>query len=71
MSDWVKVCTELNTPERVMKVPTIVSTKLASASARVHSFSIFLRSSTIVECMKAVTVSQGRNEAFSTGSHAQ
>ena len=71
MSDWVKLCTELKTPERVMNVPMMVSTKLPSASASVHSLSDFLRSSTMVECMKAVAVSHGRNDAFSTGSHAQ
>ena len=45
--------------------------KVASARLMVHRRSIFLRSCTMVECMNAVAVSQGRNEAFSTGSHAQ
>jgi len=54
-----------------LKVPMMVSTKLESASASVHSFSDRFFSSTIVECMKAVAVSQGMKEAFSTGSHAQ
>ncbi len=54
-----------------MKVPTMVRRKLASASEMVHTFSMRRRSSTIVECMNAVAVSHGWNEAFSTGSHAQ
>ena len=49
----------------------MVSTKLPSASATVHSFRVFLRSSTMVLCMNAVAVSQGISEAFSTGSQAQ
>ena len=36
MSHWVKECTELKTPERVMKVPRMVSRKLASNSVSVH-----------------------------------
>jgi hypothetical protein len=71
MSDWVKECTELKMPERVMKVPRIVRMKLARARLMVHILSIRLRSWTMVECMKAVAVSHGRKDAFSTGSHAQ
>ena len=64
-------CTELKTPLRVMKVPRMVSRKLASDRLTVHSLRVCLRSWTIAEWRKAVAVSQGRKEAFSTGSHAQ
>ena len=33
MSDWVKECTELKTPERVMNVPRIVSRNVASPAS--------------------------------------
>ena len=71
ISDWVNECTELKTPLRVMKVPRMVRRKLASDRLNVHSFRMCLRSCTIVEWRNAVAVSQGRNEAFSTGSQAQ
>ena len=67
----VNECTELKTPERVMKVPTMVSQNAPSASASVQSFSDFFRSRTMVEWMKAVAASHGMTDAFSTGSHAQ
>ena len=38
---------------------------------RFQVLSIPRRSCTITECRKAVAVSQGRNDAFSTGSQAQ
>ncbi len=71
IADWVNECTELKTPLRVMKVPRMVRRKLPSDRLNVHSFSVCRRSCTIAEWRKAVAVSQGRNEAFSTGSHAQ
>jgi hypothetical protein len=61
----------LKTPLRVMKVPRMVRRKLASDRLTVHSFSVCRRSCTIAEWRKAVAVSQGRKEAFSTGSQAQ
>jgi hypothetical protein len=68
---WVKEWTELKTPERVMKVPRIVSRKLAWTSVIVQPFRTPLRSTRSAECSAAVAVSQGRKDAFSTGSHAQ
>ena len=71
MALWVNECTELKTPERVMKVPRIVSRKLASTSVIVQPFRMPLRSVRIAEWSAAVAVSQGSSEAFSTGSQAQ
>ena len=49
ISDWVKLCTELKTPLRVMKVPRMVSRKQASDRLTVHSFKVCRRSWTIDE----------------------
>ncbi len=68
---WVKEWTELKTPERVMNVPRMVSRNVARMSVVVQPFRIPFRSVRIAECSAAVAVSQGRNDAFSTGSHAQ
>ena len=54
-----------------MKVPRMVSENVDTRSDRFHTRSIPRRSCTITEWTKAVPVSQGRKEAFSTGSHAQ
>jgi hypothetical protein len=67
VNEW----TELKTPERVMKVPRIVSRKVASTSVTVQPLRTPLRSVSSAECSAAVAVSHGRNDAFSTGSHAQ
>jgi len=69
--DVVKACTLFTTPERVRKVPTNVSTKVAITSAWVHVRSVPRRSATMLEWMKAVAVSHGSSAAFSTGSQAQ
>ena len=69
--DWVKACTDSSTPERVRNVPRMVRLNVARSSDRFQSRSMPRRSWTITECRYAVAVSQGRNEAFSTGSHAQ
>ena len=71
MSDWVKECTELMTPERVRNVPRIVRQNVAMTSDRFQTRSIPRRSCTITEWMNAVAVSHGSSDAFSTGSHAQ
>ena len=71
MSPSLKACTLAMTPLRVRKVPSNVSRKVVMMRLRVHVFSISRRSCTITECTKAVAVSHGMNEAFSTGSHAQ
>ena len=71
MGDWVKLWTELNTPERVMNVPRSVRRKVAITSVMVQPFRCSRRSITMLEWMNAVAVSQGIKLAFSTGSHAQ
>src|SRR5687768_4369727 len=58
-------------PLRVRNVPRIVSANVAVTRLRFQTRSIPRRSSTMAECRNAVAVSQGRNDAFSTGSHAQ
>ncbi len=70
---WLSVnaCTESSTPERVRNVPRIVSENVAQSSERFQTRNMPRRSCTITECRYAVPVSHGRNDAFSTGSHAQ
>ena len=41
IGDWVKLCTELNTPERVMNVPSRVSRNEAITSAKVKHLQPF------------------------------
>ena len=71
MALCVNECTELNTPERVMNVPRMVSRNVACTSVTVHPFKIPRRSITTALCSAAVAVSHGSSDAFSTGSHAQ
>jgi hypothetical protein len=71
MSERVNECTDEITPLRVMKVPRIDSRNVMMMSDMFQTRSIFLRSSIMTECRKAVAVSQGMREAFSTGSQAQ
>ena len=71
IDDCEKAWTELRTPERVRNVPRIVRQKVAMISDRFQTRSIPRRSCTTTECRNAVAVSQGMNEAFSTGSQAQ
>jgi hypothetical protein len=54
-----------------MKVPRMVRRKHPRDRLTVHSFRVCRRSCTIAEWRKAVAVSQGRKDAFSTGSQAQ
>src|ERR1700761_3099380 len=71
IEDCAKACTELTRPERVRSVPRMESMKVEKIS---HTFQFFIMprfSCIITECRKAVPVSQGISEAFSTGSHAQ
>src|SRR5574341_364669 len=71
MDDWAKACTELTTPERVRNVPRMHSRKVLKMSHMFHIFSMPRFSCIITECRKAVPVSQGSSEAFSTGSQPQ
>ena len=59
------------TPLRVRKVPKIVRAKVSVIRVMFQIFSIGRRSWTMTEWTNAVPMSQGMNEAFSTGSHAQ
>ncbi len=68
---WVNECTELTTPERVRKVPRMVSRKVTRTRITVQALSVPRRCCTTAECSAAIAVSQGRKEAFSTGSQAQ
>src|SRR5262245_6660722 len=69
--DLVKECTEETTPLRVMKVPKMDRQKVIRMSRTFQTFIIPFFSWIITEWMKAVMVSQGIREAFSTGSQAQ
>ena len=71
MLDCAKACTELTTPLRVRKVPRMHSKNVEKTSQTFHTRSIPRFSCIITECRKAVPVSQGISEAFSTGSQAQ
>ena len=71
MLDCEKAWTEFNTPDRVRNVPRIVRLNVAISSDRFHTRSIPRRSWTMTECTKAVPVSHGSRDAFSTGSQAQ
>src|ERR1700675_3231268 len=71
IDDCAKACTELTTPERVRKVPKMHSRKVEKISHMFHIFSMPRFSCIITECWKAVPVSQGMSEAFSTGPQPQ
>ena len=66
-----KECTELRMPERTRNVPDRLSENVPIASSTVQTFSASRFSTTIAEWSSAVPVSQGRREAFSTGSQNQ
>src|SRR5215472_5616512 len=59
------------TPLRVMKVPRIANKNVETTSTTFHLRSMPRFSWIMIECRNAVPVSHGRNDAFSTGSHAQ
>src|SRR5207253_8892269 len=71
IEDWAKACTELTTPLRVRNVPKMESRKVEKISHMFQVFNIPRFSCIITEWRKAVTVSHGISEAFSTGSHPQ
>ena len=66
-----KECTDEITPERTRNVPSSDSAKVTMIRNTFHTLKLRRASCTIIECRKAVAVSHGMNEAFSTGSHAQ
>jgi len=69
--DCANECTLSMMPLRVMNVPKIDSRKVTTTSTTFHFRSIPRFSWIMIECRNAVPVSQGRNEAFSTGSQDQ
>src|SRR6516165_3281791 len=71
MLDCAKACTELTTPLRVRKVPSIHSRNVENTSQTFQTFIIPRFSCIITECKNAVPLSHGSSEAFSTGSHPQ
>src|SRR5271169_752460 len=71
MDDCAKAWTELTRPERVSSVPKMASMNVEKIS---HTFQLFIMprfSCIMTECRKAVPVSHGMREAFSTGSQPQ
>src|ERR1035437_4696105 len=71
MLSVVNACTDDTMPDRVRKVPRIVSTNVPTTRLTFHSRSMPRRSCMMAEWRNAVAVSQGMNDAFSTGSQAQ
>ena len=69
--DWVKLCTLAITPERVMKVPKMLSRNEAMMRPTFQRLSIPRFSWIITEWRNALMVSHGSRLAFSTGSQAQ
>ena len=69
--DWVKLCTDAMTEDRVSRVARMVMENVASTSTKFHACSIPRFTWSAAEWMKAVARSQGIRAAFSTGSHAQ
>ena len=61
-------CTEVSTPERTRKVPSSESENAMIARRTVQFLKAPRFSVTASECSSAVPISQGMNEAFSTGS---
>ena len=53
------------------KVPSSASVNVPTISDTFQVFSMLRRSCTMIECRKAVPVSHGISDAFSTGSHPQ
>ena len=71
ISDCAKAWTELTKPPRVIIVPKMHRKKVADIRMMFQAFIIPFFSCIITECRKAVPVSQGSSEAFSTGSQPQ
>ena len=69
--DCAKACTLSMIPLRVMNVPRIVSRNDIATSVTFHLRNMPRFSWIMMLCRNAVIVSHGRNEEFSTASHAQ
>ena len=66
-----KECTEGTEPPRFMNIPYSARAKATLTRAMFHIRNIPRRFCTMIECMKAVSASQGMKAAFSTGSQNQ
>ena len=71
MGDWLKACRLLKSPLRVRKVAKLHSPNVAIASPRVVFFSPPECFQVSRPWIRAVPVSQGMSEPFSTGSQLQ
>ena len=71
MDDSAKAWTELTRPERVRRVPRMERMKVEKMSQTFQLFIMPRFSCIMTECRKAVPVSQGISDAFSTGSQPQ
>ncbi len=71
MGDSAKAWTELTMPERVRNVPKMQRKNVVAMRTMFQTFIMPFFSCIMTECRKAVPASQGRMEAFSTGSHIQ
>ena len=70
-AERAKECTDCTTPLRVRNVPINVSSHVSQINTMFQTLSIPRRSWIMMLWMNAVAVSQGRKDAFSTGSQAQ
>ena len=61
-------CTDVSTPERTMNAPSSDSENAPIASSTVQLLNAPRFSVTANECTRAVPISHGMNDAFSTGS---
>ena len=68
---FAKVCTEFSIPDRTKKVPQIPNVKVIIESITVQECKIDLFSKTNTQWTRAVSLSQGIKEMFSTGSQNQ
>ena len=71
MEDCANACTEFTTPLRVRNVPRIDNMNVVKMSHTFQVFSMPRFSCIMTECRNAVPVSQGKKDAFSTGSQPQ
>ena len=61
-------CTDTSTGERVRNVPSRLNENPEIASSTVQLLKMPRRSATASECSRAVAISHGMNDEFSTGS---
>src|SRR5689334_20257089 len=71
ISERAKACTDCTTPDRVRNVPRMQRKNVAETRTMFQTFIMPFFSCIMTECRKAVPLSQGSREAFSTGSQPQ